>query len=145
MYRKLLIALATLALASLGLVACGGDDDEATDTAATETTTEETTGGGAGGEGGTIEVEADPNGALEYTTGALETEAGTVTIEFDNPADVEHDVRIEDDAGEDIGGTEVITNDSTTAEVDLEPGTYTYYCSVPGHREAGMEDTLTVE
>lgn len=145
MTRKLLIALAALALVSFGLIACGDDDDETTDTAATETTTEETTaGGGGGGEGGTLEITADESD-LAYTTGDLETEAGTVAIEFDNPANLDHDVRIEDESGEDVGGTEIITNDTTTAEVDLEPGTYTYYCSVPGHREAGMEGKLTVE
>jgi plastocyanin len=142
--RKLLIALAALALASFGLVACGGDDDdEPTDPVVTEAE-EPANGNGAAGEGGTLEIAADGND-LAYTTGDLETEAGTVTIEFDNPSNIDHDVRIEDSSGNDLGGTEIITESSTTAEVDLEPGTYTYYCSVAGHRAAGMEGTLTVE
>ncbi len=72
-------------------------------------------------------------------------EAGEVTIEFDNPQALTHDVQIENAKGEDVGGTELIASESTSATVDLKPGTYTFYCSVPGHREAGMEGTLTVK
>ena len=148
MNRKLLALLTTLILSALTLGACGGDDsDEGTTEAATTeaTTTEETTGGGAaGGKGGTLDVAADPN-AIAYTTGDLSVDSGTAEIDFENPASLEHDVRIEGEGGEDLGGTEVISDSSTTAEVDLEPGTYTYYCSVDGHRQAGMEGTLTVK
>jgi plastocyanin len=146
--RKLIIAFAALAIAAFGLAACG-DDDSDTDTGATTTdTTQETTtdaDGGGAAVGGTIKVEADPSGALEYTTGDLEVDAGVVTIDFDNPASVDHDVRIEDSSGADLGGTSVFTESSESAEVELEPGTYTYYCSVPGHRQAGMEAKLTVK
>lgn len=148
MTRKLIIAFAALAIAAFGLAACG-DDDSDTDTGATTTdTTQETTtdaDGGGAAVGGTIKVEADPSGALEYTTGDLEVDAGVVTIDFDNPASVDHDVRIEDSSGADLGGTSVFTESSESAEVELEPGTYTYYCSVPGHRQAGMEAKLTVK
>jgi plastocyanin len=143
--RKLLIVLAALALATFGLIACGGDDDDDTADEPVVTGTEDpANGNGAAGAGGTLEIAADAND-LAYTTGDLETEAGTVTIEFDNPSNIDHDVRIEDSSGEDLGGTEIITDGSTSADVDLEPGTYTYYCSVAGHRAAGMEGTLTVE
>lgn len=155
MTRKLIISLAALALAGFALVACGDDDsdDGAATTAepATEATTDADTGGDTGGggtgggAGGSVDVEADPGGALAYTSGDLTTEAGEVEINFDNPSSVPHDVRIESDAGEDVGGTEVITESSETATVELDPGTYTYYCSVGGHRAAGMEGTLTVE
>jgi plastocyanin len=148
MIRKLPLALAVLALAVLGVAACGGDsgDDRAEETTA-QTTTPETTGEeqAGGGGGGSISVEADPNGDLAYTSGPLTASAGEVEIDFDNPATVPHDVRVEDEGGEDLGGTEVITNDTASATVDLEAGEYTYFCSVPGHREAGMEETLTVE
>ena len=71
--------------------------------------------------------------------------AGDLTIQFENPQTLTHDVAIEDKSGKTIAQTEVIAegSDSTTAE--LEPGEYTFYCTVPGHREGGMEGTLTVK
>ena len=68
-----------------------------------------------------------------------------MTIEFDNPASIGHDVVVEDSGGTEIARTDVITDDSATAAGDFEAGDYTYYCSVAGHREAGMEGTLTVK
>jgi plastocyanin len=144
-----LAALLALALASVALVACGGSDSETT------TTTEggEAAGGAAateggkksGGGGSTVEFEADPNGGLAYTTDEATAKAGKVTIDFTNPQGLAHDVAIEDESGETIGKTELITESSTSTTLDLEPGTYTFYCTVPGHREAGMEGTLTVK
>lgn len=146
---KKLASLLVLALVSAALVACGSDDSTTT------TTTNEASSGAAaesegatekGSAGGsTIDLEADPNGELAYTTDSATAEAGKVTIDFDNPQALTHDVAIEDAAGEDVGKTDLIAEDATSATVDLKPGTYTFYCTVPGHREAGMEGTLTVK
>ena len=68
-----------------------------------------------------------------------------MTIAFDNPQALTHDVAIEDSKGEEVGATELIASGSDSTTVSLKPGTYTFYCSVPGHREAGMEGTLTVK
>ncbi len=68
-----------------------------------------------------------------------------MAIEFDNPSSTGHDVVVEDSSGAEIARTDVITDDSATAAGDFEAGDYTYFCSVPGHREAGMEGTLTVK
>ena len=76
----------------------------------------------------------------------MTAKAGNVTIDFNNPQPLGHDVNIEAEGGEELGGTEIITEGSATATVKgLKPGKYTFFCSVPGHREAGMEGTLTVE
>ena len=135
---------ALLALVPFALAACGDDDDD--DEATTEaTTTEETdTGGDAGGAGSTVSFTADPNGDLAYEEDSATATAGAVTVELTNDSDVPHDVQIEGPDGN-IGGTDETTGGSVTGEVELESGEYTFYCSVPGHREAGMEGPLTVE
>ena len=68
-----------------------------------------------------------------------------MTIEFDNPASLAHDVVIEDPDGNELARTEVITESSTSTTAELESGDYTFYCSVDAHRQAGMEGDLTVE
>jgi plastocyanin len=145
---KKLVALLVLALASLALVACGGGDSDSPETTGGGggATTTETQGGGEGGEGGsTLSFEADPGGELAFTTDSAKAKAGSVTVDFNNPQALPHDVKIEDASGNEVGGTETITEGSDSATVDLKAGTYTFYCSVPGHREAGMEGTLTVK
>jgi len=148
--KKIAVGIAML-LAALSLAACGGDDDTTsaatTDGAATEaepTETESTEEGGAAG-GGTVAIEADPEGQLAYTSTEANAEAGEVTIDFTNDSPVPHDVDIEDSEGNVVLETEVITESEESASAELEAGEYTFYCSVPGHREAGMEGTLVVE
>ena len=142
--------LLALALASAALVGCGSSDDNSTTTTSGggETTSGAAAGGGgkeeAGG-GSTLKFEADPGGDLAYTATSATAKAGTVAIDFNNPQALTHDVQIEDSSGEEVGGTELIASGSDSTTVDLKPGEYTFFCSVPGHREAGMEGTLTVE
>ena len=148
--KKLLVLLAVLALASFSLAACGGDDDDdgGEEAATTEQTTETTGGGGGGGGGGgaeTVSLSADPGGELAYDTDSLSAAAGALTIEFDNPASISHDVCLESPAGDEIGCSDQITDSSTELTEDVQSGDYTFFCSVPGHREAGMEGTLTVQ
>ena len=138
--KNLALLFALLALAAVGVAACGGDDDDDGETteAATETTT--TSDGGA-----SVSLTANPDGELAYEESTLSAPAGTVTIEFDNPASIGHDVVVEDQNATEITRTDVITGDMATAVGEFEAGDYTYYCSVDGHRDAGMEGTLTVE
>lgn len=147
--KKLTILLA-LTLAAIALVACGDDDGTTTTESGAETTgaaaeAEKEAGGAGEGGGSAVEFEADPEGGLAYTSDEATAEAGNVTIDFNNPQSLAHDVAIEDSGNEQIGKTEVITDGEDSTTVELEPGEYTFYCTVPGHREAGMEGTLTVE
>lgn len=146
---KKLAALLVLALAAVALVACGSSSDSTTTTSSAEETNGAAAESGkeSGGEGGgsTVKFEADPNGELAYTTTEASAKAGNVTVDFKNPQSLTHDVAIEDSSGKEVGKTELIGEGETSTSVDLKPGTYTYYCTVPGHREAGMEGTLTVK
>ena len=150
MPKGLLITLAAVAMAGFGLAACGSDDSTSSPTTAaaepTSTTSTEAAGGGAGGDsGGTVAIAADPSGALAFTKTNITAPAGSDTIDFENASSTGHNVEIEDSSGEDIAETDTITDGKTSTTADLQPGTYTFYCSVPGHREAGMEGTITVK
>jgi plastocyanin len=140
--RVLFLIPAALVVLSLGLAACGGDDD---DEGAGAATTEETTtsGGGGGGGGSTLALAADPSGALAFDKTSLEASAGDVTIDLTNESSTPHNVEVEGMGVEEVSDT--ITGSSTSLTVTLEPGTYEFFCAIPGHREAGMEGTLTVQ
>jgi plastocyanin len=93
----------------------------------------------------TLKLAAEPN-AIAYDTAQLSGKAGQVTIEFDNPsAAISHDVCLEGPSGDQIGCSATISGSSTSLSENLKPGKYTFFCSVDGHRQAGMEGTLTVK
>jgi plastocyanin len=97
----------------------------------------------AKGPGGTLQLAASPT-QIAFDTTQLESKPGKVTIDFNNPAAIEHDVAIEQE-GKEIAKSALITEGKTSVSADLAPGTYTFLCTVPGHAEAGMEGTLTVK
>jgi plastocyanin len=139
--RRTLIALA---LGTAVFAGCGGDDDEepASTPAPTAEATQESGGSGAGGE--TIEFSAPADGSLKFDQGNVTAKAGKVTVKFNNPSSVPHGVEIEGNGVEEK--TETVTgSEAPPVTVDLKPGTYTYYCPVPGHEQAGMKGTLTVQ
>jgi plastocyanin len=145
--RRLPFLLLICAVAALGVAGCGGDDDGGSDTSATTTTETTTTDEGATGEAGgasVIKVAADPGGDLAFVQKSLTASPGRNTIEFTNESSVPHDVKVEK-GSEEIGGTEIVSGDTAEATVELEAGDYTFFCSVPGHRQAGMEGPLTVK
>jgi uncharacterized cupredoxin-like copper-binding protein len=119
---------AALAAAALALAGCGGSSKKTTSAAATSHST--------------LNVAADPSGALKFTQTSLTAKAGKVTIHFTNRSKVPHGVVI---TGHGVNAkAAVVTGGSSSATVTLKPGRYSFYCPVPGHRAAGMTGTLTV-
>jgi plastocyanin len=144
--KKVAVAFA-LILASIALVACGSSGSSTgSESTGAETTTESSGGEAEGKSAGSaaLDIEAAPSG-LAYASDTATSKPGKVTVDFNNPQALTHDVAFEDSSGKTVGKTELVAEGSSSAVVDLKPGTYTYYCTVPGHREAGMEGTLTVK
>ncbi|HEY1853004.1 MAG TPA: plastocyanin/azurin family copper-binding protein, partial [Solirubrobacterales bacterium] len=157
---KKAVVLFTMLLAALALAACGGGGSSSSSTAEEPSATAESEseaggeakseGGGAEAEGGTagsgseVAIEANPEGQLAFEQKEVTAKAGKDTIDFTNQSAVPHNVTIENSAGETIGETETLAEGSASATVNLKPGTYTFFCSVPGHRQAGMEGKLVV-
>ncbi len=93
----------------------------------------------------TIALTSPDDGALVFDPEALEVPAGEVSIDYVNPSPVPHNVAIEFDGEPVAQGATVSGGESGAATATLKPGEYIFYCSIPGHREAGMEGPLTVE
>ncbi len=93
---------------------------------------------------GPLMLAANPRGELAYNTTALSAGSTHVTIDFTNRSPVPHNVTVANAAGKVLGATPTFTGGTKVLTLTLAPGTYTFYCSVPGHEEAGMKGTLTV-
>lgn len=109
-----------LAVAAVTLFACGSDPQP--------TSTGDST----------VTIEA---GDLYFAPEQLNAAAGAITIVVDNVGMAEHDVVIVE-----TGDTIVVhanPGETATGTITLDAGTYTYYCSIPGHR-ASMTGELTV-
>ena len=145
--KRAFAVIAVAALAVVGLAACGGSSDDNSTTAASTpaSTTPAGGGGGAGGGASTVDISTPSGSDLAFDQKDVTAKSGSVTIDFDNKQSLSHDVKVEDSSGQELGGTDLVSSGTATATVDLQPGTYTFFCSVPGHREAGMEGTLTVK
>jgi uncharacterized cupredoxin-like copper-binding protein len=135
------------------VAACGSSNDssssssDSTPAAAPPADTTSTPASGGGG-GETVTLTAGENGKTPFffTPPKLTAKAGTVTFTLDNPTSNQapHAIAIEGN-GVDKDGTTVQPGGKSTVTVDLKPGTYEFYCPVDGHRQAGMEGTLTVQ
>ena len=104
------------------------------------------TGGGPSGSAkanaqNVVDIPTDPTGQLAYEFKSASAKAGKVTIESKNAASVPHNIALKG------GPSGPIVQGGATSKItaNLKAGTYTFYCAVPGHEQAGMKGTLTVK
>jgi len=147
---SVLSALA-VAVGLLALAGCGSSSNTtssstaSTATAPTSAPAATTTASSSTSSASTLAIEANREGQLAYNTKSLSANAGKVSIAFTNMAPLAHNVTIEGTGGKILGATPTFQGASKTVSLQLKPGTYKFFCSVPGHRAAGMEGTLTVK
>jgi plastocyanin len=148
-WRISTVPLVALALGAIALGGCGGSKSAGSPatTAAPETTTPAETSSTAPPSSGksAISLSADPKGELKYNTTSLTAKAGSVAITFTNDAPLSHNVTVESSSGSTVGATPSFQGGSKVLSLNLKSGTYKFYCSIPGHRQAGMEGTLVVK
>jgi uncharacterized cupredoxin-like copper-binding protein len=90
---------------------------------------------------GSLEVDADPTGQLAFTTNQAQGKPGEITVKMANKSGTPHDIVIDGK-----GKGNVVQNGGVSQfKANFAAGTYTFYCSVPGHRQAGMQGKLTVK
>lgn len=122
--------VAMVAALGLALAGCGGEDESAP--APTD---------GAAQDSGTLALVGTDGLAFEPEQATVT--AGEVTVELTSEAAVQHNVVIEG-VLDDQPVVEAAAGETATGTVALEEGSYAFYCSVPGHREAGMQGTVEV-
>jgi plastocyanin len=103
-----------------------------------------TAGAAPAATGRTLALAADPGGALRFDETRAAVLAGRVTVRLTNDSTVEHNVTIAQ-GSKTLDATKTITASTDTLALKLAAGRYVFFCSVAGHRESGMEGTLTVE
>ncbi len=114
-------------------------------TTPSSTTTSSSTAAPAPSAGQPLTLEANPEGQLKYNKTALTANAGKVSIDFTNKSPLGHNLTVESSSGQVVGATPTFQGAMKVLTLQLKAGTYKYFCSVPGHRQAGMEGTLTVK
>jgi plastocyanin len=146
--------LSTLALTigTLALAACGSSSGGGTSTGAVSSPTSSTSAVSTPAPvspvpKGALEIAANSAGMLMFDKSTLTApKAGRVTIAFTNTSPLSHNLTVEDPATKRVlGHTETFQGATKFLKLDLKAGTYKYFCSVPGHRMAGMEGTLVVK
>src|SRR5262249_28880094 len=92
-----------------------------------------------------LSVTSPADGGLVYQPNGLTAKPGNVAITYDNPSQVPHSIAVATANGNVLGQVQPFTNGKQTVNLNnLQPGKYELYCTVPGHREAGMQGNLTV-
>jgi plastocyanin len=92
-----------------------------------------------------VDIGVDPGGGLAFTVAKVIVPPGNTNFRLKNSQAVGHDLTIEE-VGAGSAQTPVIREDSAWVRVSLSEGKrFVFYCSVPGHREAGMEGAITID
>lgn len=95
-------------------------------------------------QGGKLSIPTDPSGQLAYLVGSATAKPGPIQIDSVNKASIGHNIAIQG-PGANAKGQIVQGGATSKISVTLKPGTYTFFCSVPGHREGGMVGKITVK
>lgn len=140
--RRFLV-VTVVGCAALALAACGSSSSKSSSSSGPPTTITTQAAPPPGSPTATVALSADPTGALRFDRKSATAKAGNVKLVMKNPAPVAHGIAIQG-AGVNATGQTVQSGGTSTVSAVLKPGTYTFYCPVPGHRQAGMEGTLTV-
>jgi mono/diheme cytochrome c family protein len=116
------------------------------DTGALATAVRATAQRTATAQGGKLEIDANPDGQLAYQVSIATAAAGALKIDSRNAASIPHDIALQEGtSGRVLGQGRTVSNGGVSSiSVTLRPGRYTFYCTLPGHRQAGMQGTLTV-
>jgi plastocyanin len=134
-------AVLTIALAAL---ASCGDDDRTSEPQPAGATEWADPRGEPTPRKGVVAVTADPGGAPRFVEDALEAKAGAVRLELTNPSSTSHALCVETKDQGALGCTSQFRGGTGSVKLELEPGSYTFFCNTPGHRDAGMSGSLTV-
>jgi mono/diheme cytochrome c family protein len=97
---------------------------------------------------GKLAIFANPTGQLAYTVKSATATAGPITISMTNKSGVPHNLALQVGTGPTgtiLAHTPISPSGTHSFTITLKPGTYTFFCQVPGHRAAGMYGTLTVK
>jgi plastocyanin len=130
---------AALAALTFALAACGGGSSSGTSTATPA-------GGGgssSGGAGNGTPVDVTLADFSIDIAGGTNLKPGTYTFNVTNNGPTAHNLTIEG-PGVDNQATPTFTSGSQSLTVTLTKGSYDFFCSVPGHKEAGMNADVTV-
>jgi uncharacterized cupredoxin-like copper-binding protein len=140
------LCLVSFALAALVLAACGSSDDNSSSSSSKTTSTKKPAAAAPSSGGSTVKFTAEDTNGLKFDKKTATAKAGTVTLAMDNPSgnSQQHAIAVEGN-GVDKDGTPVQPGAGPSkVSVKLKPGKYEFYCPVDGHKQAGMEGTLTV-
>jgi plastocyanin len=143
----LVIGSALVALAGCGSSGSSSTSSSASTTrapAASSTSTSAASAPAPASAGAAPALAADPSGMLKFDKTTLSAKAGKATISFTNSSPTPHNLTIQSSSGAVVGATPTFAGATKMLAATLKPGTYTFFCSVPGHRQAGMQGTLTV-